>query len=319
MLYIHSSHRATLRALALLGVWLAAALPSAAQAVYTQDFEGEVGAEWSYRVTERTPVGERGFLGQFGNDAVKLTLNDLPPHGVITVSFDLFIIRTWDGSGENGWGTDVWTLGVENGPVLLDTTFSYPGCPFPRQDFPGRYGSAHYTGGTGAAEMNTLGYTWTFSDGVPRPLDSVYRLSFAFPHSGDSLTLNFGASGLQELFDESWGLDNVRVVVGTVPPGRLVVSPRRLQFGSARGAGKTRSFRIRNIGAAPVSGNVSELFAPLQVVSGGGRFTLQPRESRTVTVRLGPGGRGSFSDTLAVTSTDPLHPVVPVKIQGTRK
>src|SRR5947207_2175207 len=81
---------------------LALASPARAgsQTVYFNDFEGAVGPEWSHTNTERTPFGDRGFLGQFGNDSVTLTLDNLPPHTALTVSFDLFVIRSWDGVGE---------------------------------------------------------------------------------------------------------------------------------------------------------------------------------------------------------------------------
>ena len=82
------------------------------------------------------------------------------------------------------------------------------------QAYPDAYPGGDYPARTGAAENNTLGYT--FDD---RPLDSVYQLGFTFPHSAGSLVLNFSAFGLQELWDESWGLDNVEVSVIAKPEG----------------------------------------------------------------------------------------------------
>ena len=41
--------------------------------------------------------------------------------------------------------------------------------------------------------------------------DSVYRLNYSFQHTGASVTLDFMGIGLQELADESWGLDDVGV------------------------------------------------------------------------------------------------------------
>lgn len=52
--------------------------------------------------------------------------------------------------------------------------------------------------------MSTLGYEFG---------DTVYRLRFTFPHSDSSVQFNFSGIGLQEIEDESWGLDNVRVRV----------------------------------------------------------------------------------------------------------
>src|SRR5262245_59965015 len=60
---------------------------------------GGVSATWSSGAIDVAPSGRYGpFRGQFGNNAVTLTLTGLPPHSLVTVSFKLFIIRTWDGN-----------------------------------------------------------------------------------------------------------------------------------------------------------------------------------------------------------------------------
>ena len=180
--------------------------------VYRIDFEGGVGAEWSNAAADVTPTGRR-FLGQFNNEAVSLTLTGLPSHTHITLCFELFVIRSWEGNVEfipsfTIIGPDVWDLTVLNGRTLLHTTFTnwpdftqaYPGA-FPEDDYPAR---------TEATEVNSLGYQF---EGVP--MDSVYRLIFSLRHAEDDLTLIFSASGLQTLADESWGLDNVEVRAST--------------------------------------------------------------------------------------------------------
>ena len=43
----------------------------ASQVVYENDFEKTVGREWSLPITDTTPKGARGFLGQFGRETVK--------------------------------------------------------------------------------------------------------------------------------------------------------------------------------------------------------------------------------------------------------
>jgi hypothetical protein len=53
--------------------------------------------------------------------------------------------------------------------------------------------------------------------------DSTYHLMYEIEHSADSLVLEF-ASDLFEgkgTDDESWGLDNVKVTVGTGKPSTL--------------------------------------------------------------------------------------------------
>ena len=80
------------------------------------------------------------------------------------------------------------------------------------QAYPDAYPDGDHPAQTGAAEINTLGYSFYG--------DSVYQLSFTFPHSESSLVLEFSASGLQNVEDESWGLDNVEVQ--TTDPQQVV-------------------------------------------------------------------------------------------------
>ena len=175
------------------------------EVVYSNDFEGAVQSEWrsewSNASTDITQTGGT-FLGQFGNDTVSLTLGSLPSHTAVTVSFDLLVIRSWDGSGHGG--PDIWDLSVSGGQTLLHTTFANP--VERRQAYPGTYPDEEHPARTGAAETNTLGFTYQGD-----PSDSVYHLSFTFPHSTPSLMLEFSASGLEDLSNESWGLDNVEV------------------------------------------------------------------------------------------------------------
>ncbi len=182
--------------------------------VYSNDFEGTVGPEWSSTSVDTTPSSRR-FLGQLGNDALTLTLPCLPAHVQVTLSFDLYVIRSWDGNiitqpvSGGKIGPDVWGVRDAGGSVLLETTFTN-WLDF-RQAYPGPYPGSDNAPLTGVAETNSLGYLY-----ADRPMDAVYHLGFSFPHSTDSLTLDFYASGLQALTDESWGIDNVRI--GVVSP-----------------------------------------------------------------------------------------------------
>lgn len=183
--------------------------------IYRNDFKAAVGGEWSRTATSTTPSGRR-FLGEFGNTTVTLTLSELPAHSQVTLSFALFIIRSWDGNATaTGKGPDVWDLRVGSGPTLLHTSFSnngfFPGLD--RQSYPDVFPGSDHPARTGAAENNTLGYTFAFlSPGIgTRAVDSVYLITRTFAHRSPSLTVHFSASGLQKLADESWGLDNVAV------------------------------------------------------------------------------------------------------------
>ena len=96
---------------------------------YFNDFESDSVTGWSSSNRSTTPVGSRNFLGEFGNDTVSLALNDAALNGSVTVEFDLFILKSWDGIGNLGiGGTDYFGLTTSNGQTLLNTTFAkFPG------------------------------------------------------------------------------------------------------------------------------------------------------------------------------------------------
>jgi hypothetical protein len=171
-----------------------------------------------------SPNGKQRFLGEFGgpailterpfdpqhfvrvNQIVTLTLRNLKPHTRATVAFDLYILKSWDGNNPN-YGPDYWSLGVDGGPTLLDTTFSNNHktgeYDLSLQNYPVENSAPQ----AGAAAVNTLGYKF-FGD-------SIYRLSFTFAHTGNILALNFSSSLFEGkgIADESWGLDNMRVSI----------------------------------------------------------------------------------------------------------
>jgi hypothetical protein len=186
-----------------------------AQTVYSNSFEQAVGPEWSRTQRDTTPIGARQFLGQFGNQIVTLSLTNLPGHNELELSFDLYIIRSWDGLGGNP--IEIWSVGVAGGPALLRTTFTpFYQAPTARQSFPAWFGSGSFPANTGAAETFSLGYHYY----VQRIYhwDAVYRLNFRVPHMADTLVVNFSATGLETLDNESWGLDNVVVTLDNVDP-----------------------------------------------------------------------------------------------------
>jgi hypothetical protein len=219
-----------------------AAESNASVNLYSNDFQSSVGHEWSTLLTDTTPGTASHpadkFLGQFGNDTVSLSLSGIPDHDQVTVSFDLYLIRTWDGNEtREDWGPDHWTLSVAGGPVILDTTFSndHPNSRYYGQAYPNNWidGMTPNAPRTGAAEINTLGYTYMYGSEPGGPMDSVYTLHYTIPHSSSSLSLVFSASNLQSLVDESWGLDNVTV---SYSPSDAVPEPCTLAIWSLFGA-----------------------------------------------------------------------------------
>jgi hypothetical protein len=161
-------------------------------------------------------------LGQFNNDTVTLQLSNLPTHRSISISFDLYILNSWDGN-QVSWpeafkaigpevktsivGPDIWQLTLD-GNLLLRTTFSNWDLLGFRQAYPGAYPGGDYPARSGAVANNTLGYIQ-----AQYPLDSTYHLTFSVDHTDPGLDLEFNAQGLQLAGDEGWGIDNVAVIV----------------------------------------------------------------------------------------------------------
>ena len=172
---------------------------------YSNDFENSAGVEWSHHHIEISPTGKK-FLGQFGNDEVSLVLDKLDDHTEIKVTFDLYIIRSWDGNVN----PDIWRFIVDGQSLLLTTFDNQDYYSDHSQAFPDNYREGSHPPRTGAKEYNTLGYEFDH-----RQLDSVYLLSFTIPHSLTTLELTFAANGLtSDLSDEGWGIDNV--VINTI-------------------------------------------------------------------------------------------------------
>src|SRR5262249_55981668 len=147
--------------------------PPVSDVIYSNNFEGVIGPEWSATNTATTPRGSRRFLGQFGNQTVALTLSNLPAHTNLTVACDLFVINTSDCSVPPG--PDGFEAAVVGLPSLLHTAFAnFSEKP---QAFPGAFRNQDWPGFTGALEVNTLNYN----------PDSVYRLNFSFAHAGSVL------------------------------------------------------------------------------------------------------------------------------------
>lgn len=197
--------------------------PELWQTIYLQDFETPAGTEWGLLRQETTPSGA-GFLGQYGNDTITFSLHDLAPHRAVSISFDLYLVRSWDGNqvnsledikentpltivGPDRWGVNLVGQGDQGGQPVFTTTFSNWDTLSYRQSFPLPFLGGNLPARTGAiSPANSLGY-----DYQGFPMDAVYHLVFTFDHTAPDFSLAFFAENLQSMDDESWGLDNVWV------------------------------------------------------------------------------------------------------------
>lgn len=174
------------------------------QTVYANDFDGIVGAEWTNNRISVAPKGQR-FLGEFSNEATSLNLANLSGHDSVTVTFDLYIIRSWDGI-DPAFGPDNFRL-TADGRVLMNTTFS--NIQGKDQNYPASIGGAAYPFRKGNTTKNALG----FLTDTGSQMDATYQITLTFPHNSSMLNLTFAALGLQSIQDESWGIDNLSVTL----------------------------------------------------------------------------------------------------------
>ena len=189
----------------------------------------EAGAGTERVTNVDSPNGSQRFLGELGgpivlrqppydrphfvrvDESIELSLRGLPPHTSMTLDFDLYILKSWDGDSP-GVGPDRWTLRLAGAPTLLDATFSNN----LKTAFEGSFQSYPIAGSApqaGAVAVKTLGYGFWFGD-------ATYHFSVTVAHRSESATWTFASSlfeGKPEQArgtrDESWGLDNVRVAV----------------------------------------------------------------------------------------------------------
>lgn len=175
--------------------------PPSRTLVYSSDFQGTIGPEWSWNLTESDPLTASDILlGRLKNHTIRLSLSGLPAHGRVTVAFDLYILNSWDGNGPPPIGGEIWSLKVaDGGPTLLHTNFNNNAG---NQSYPGTFPTDSYPARTGAVVSH------------PLPSYTVYRILKTFAHTGNAVALEFAGAGLEEAVgNEGWAIDDIEVRV----------------------------------------------------------------------------------------------------------
>jgi len=130
--------------------------------------------------------GTRNYLGQYGtNDQIDLTVSNLPAHTSICVSFDLYIIDSWDAG--TSWGPDSFGVKVD-GTTEYEEVFDQG------------------AGVSGESESDNLGFGSGSWGSATLPITVCDDA-----HSGSDVTFTFFSNLTESLGNESWGIDNVVV------------------------------------------------------------------------------------------------------------
>ena len=164
------------------------------------------------------------FVGRLDNYQLELEATSLAAGGQYSLSFDLYIIGSWDGLGKQAqqgrFGADIWALSYQCGSdptlhLLYETSFSNQKTV--QQSYPLEYGEpGGNKPGAESEAQNDLGYT---PEEVHVPqftafTNTTYRMIFAGtnPCSGGA-TMSFVMTVPNALQpgnrDEAWGIDNV--------------------------------------------------------------------------------------------------------------
>jgi hypothetical protein len=180
---------------------------------------------WSSSDTSMTPQGSVKFHGPFTNETVNVTSTQLDKHSFLDISFDLLILRSWDGSLPIGStsipgpiGPDFIRVKMQDGPTLLFNTFS--NTPLTRdfrndskqQSFPSPIPGNAFDPQTGAAAKNSLGYNYAWvGPPQPIPMDATYSIHLIVPHDAPQAVVQLSGLGLQNIIDECWGITNLKI------------------------------------------------------------------------------------------------------------
>jgi RHS repeat-associated protein len=168
------------------------------QLVYSNDFETLAGAEWSSNRLEGSAPALTKFLGRFNNETETLTL-DTTPGETYKLNFDLYTIDSWDGTS----GSDYFNVAIDGTQVFHNSfsAFSANDQTFRATDRLENFGFAPYA-------------NWP---------EGIYRgIPLTFTATGNTTKISFAGSNLSPQYDESWGIDNVRVNQLTVTTDALL-------------------------------------------------------------------------------------------------
>ncbi len=170
------------------------------QVIYSANFNDGAAPGFSNAKFAASPDGTRRVLGKYGNETASLALSGLVPGRRYRVTADAYAFDSWDGNA----GPDRFTIAASSGATWT-TTFACASSSS-RQAFPGEYGMADHPSGSGGTPCNC---TWRCWSGNVGP--TIYPVSLLFSAGATTETVSFSGAGLQDLCDESWGIDNVVV------------------------------------------------------------------------------------------------------------
>jgi len=207
--------------LALLFLTTCKKFPQEERVVYTNDFEQTDLKGISGGVL--AVFNGSKMLGRYNNSGFNLSLDNLPKHDLIKITFDLYIQDSWDGNSKGDGkviaGPDLWQMKLD-GDTYINTTFSNTICNGVyclMQSYPHNY-PYNNEPKTGVLQGDLPGVCH-FS-GIPGGT-SLYRIERIISHKKNTLFLEFQdmlkqSNVTNPLCDESWSMDNLIITTSVL-------------------------------------------------------------------------------------------------------
>ena len=206
--------------------------------IYEEDFSNGLGSEWSDNSNMFFDHPDYGYIaGEYGSESLNLSLSNMNIGDSVTISFDLLIFGTWDGSSHPTAinAPDLFTLSVNNSE-LLNATFSNIDAQLPAwsyscpQSYPDDYGQGTNTALTGSIYYSDsfVATDCDYGTGICTGVTSapncggggvaIYNITKTFYNNSNDLNVEFSAN-LGTVYpqpiltngncDEYWSIDNI--------------------------------------------------------------------------------------------------------------
>ncbi|MEG3765081.1 hypothetical protein [Alteromonas sp. 14N.309.X.WAT.G.H12] len=143
------------------------------------------------------------------NETITLVFTGLEEHSYVMLNWNLYLIDTWDGYNEElSYATDYWGFSVD-GESYSWSFAAYGSMNSDVDTNPDDSGVKYQSGSSFYESAPVISYT-----------DSIYYYDnynggWIFEHDSDTLTITFFAYGLQNIYDESWAIDELYIATAT--------------------------------------------------------------------------------------------------------
>lgn len=152
-------------------------------------------------------------LGPYSSSNFILTVNNLPKHKLLKISFDLNIHDSWAGNNGPGGAPDLWQMMVD-GKTYINTTFSNIFCRAGNfcapQSYPDDYPNSNHNPKSGAIRTDLPGICQATQ------VSTLYHIEKTITHNADNAQMKCldklgSGGGVPGTCKASWSVDNLKI------------------------------------------------------------------------------------------------------------